>query len=129
MFNSLFAVCLLVEDVKRSTAFYKDVLGLEINSADGGFANFKLQGTELAIFEKKDATGMLPASYIKPSGGFLLGFRVKDLEQACATLKERGASFFEGPKQTAWGQKVAYFYDPDKNIWEVSEFEKEQQDN
>ena len=125
MFNSLFAVCLLVEDAKRSIAFYKDVLGLEVNYTDGGFANFKLQGTELAIFEKKEAASMFPASHMKPSGGFLMGFRVKDLGQACDTLKERGVSFFEGPKQTAWGQKVAYFYDPDKNIWEVSELEKE----
>ena len=27
---------------------------------------------------------------------------------------------FEGPKTTEWGQTVAYFKDPDGNIWEVS---------
>ena len=42
MFSKLFAVCLLVEDFDKSLSFYKDTLGLEVNSQEGKFANFKL---------------------------------------------------------------------------------------
>lgn len=44
MFSKLFAVCLLVDDFEKSLAFYKDTLGLEIDSQEGKFANFKLVG-------------------------------------------------------------------------------------
>ena len=36
-------------------------------------------------------------------------------------LKSKGVKILEGPKKTAWGQTVAYFNDPDNNIWEISE--------
>lgn len=121
MFNTLFAVCLLVNDFETSVAFYRDTLGLTVNYTEGKFANFKLQGTELAIFQKNAATAMFPAKFIKPTGGFLIGFQVDDLAKTCAELAAKGVTMFEGPKQTAWGQKVAYFHDPDANIWELSQ--------
>lgn len=106
MFHQLFAIC--------------DKLGLEVKSQEGKFANFKLGKTELAIFEKSGATAMFPAQYMKSGGGALLGFQVEDVTQACEELKSRGIKIFEGPKTTEWGQTVAYFLDPDGNIWEVS---------
>lgn len=121
MFNKLFAVCLLVDDFDKSFSFYKDTLGLEVSSTEGKFANFKLEGTELAIFEKEAAIAMFPAKYMKPSGGFLIGFQVNDLAEECTKLEKKGVQMFEGPKETAWGQKVAYFNDPDGNIWEISQ--------
>jgi len=121
MFNKLFAVCLLVDDFDKAFSFYKDTLELEVNSNEGKFANFKLEGTELAIFEKEAATAMFPAKYMKSSGGFLIGFQVNNLTEECAKLEKKGVRMFEGPKETAWGQKVAYFNDPDGNIWEISQ--------
>ncbi|MBM4401838.1 MAG: VOC family protein [Candidatus Cloacimonetes bacterium] len=51
MFNKLFAICLLVDDFEKSLEFYRDKLGLEVNSQEGKFANFKLGETGLAVFE------------------------------------------------------------------------------
>lgn len=121
MFNKLFAICLLVNDFDNSVAFYKETLGLKVNYTEGKFANFKLEGTELAVFEKEAAVAMFPRKYMKKSGGFLIGIQVENLSQACKKLKKKGIKFFEGPKETPWGQKVAYFHDPDENIWEVSQ--------
>ena len=120
MFNKLFAICLLVDDFKKSFSFYKDKLGLKINSQEGKFANFKLGETSFAIFEKNEATAMFDQKYMKPGGGAVIGFQVKDVDKACNKLKKKGVEIFEGPKTTEWGQKVAYFLDPDGNIWEVS---------
>ena len=121
MFNKLFAVCLLVSDFEKSLTFYRDVLGLEINSQDGKFANFKLEGTELAIFQRDEATAMVSKDQMGSGGGAVYGFQVDDVNKSCESLKTKGVEIFEGPKKTEWGQTVAYFKDPDDNIWEISE--------
>jgi len=63
---------------------------------------------------------MFPKKHMNSGGGAVLGFQVKNVENACKKLKEKGMKIFEGPKTTEWGQTVAYFKDPDKNIWEIS---------
>jgi catechol 2,3-dioxygenase-like lactoylglutathione lyase family enzyme len=120
MFNKLFANCLLVNDFDKSLAFYKDTLGLEVNTIEGKFADFKLEGTSLAIFEKEAATSMFSKEHMGQGGGVILAFQVEDVQKACDELKSKGIEIFEGPKTTPWGQIVAYFKDPDGNIWEVS---------
>lgn len=120
MFDKLFAVCLLVDDFEKSLSFYRDILGLEINSQEGKFADFKLGETQLAIFQKDEATAMFPKEFMGKGGGVSLAFQVEDVEKACEGLKTKGVKIIEGPKTTAWGQVVAYFLDPDNNIWEVS---------
>jgi catechol 2,3-dioxygenase-like lactoylglutathione lyase family enzyme len=122
MFDKLFAVCLLVEDFEKSLKFYKDTLGLKIKSQEGTqFAGFDLKGTEMAIFQKDGATAMFPKKHMGNGGGVVVGYHVENLNKACKELKAKGVDIFEGPKTTPWGQKVAYFKDPDNNIWEVSE--------
>lgn len=120
MFNKLFANCLLVNDFDKSMRFYRDILGLKVNSQDGKFADFKLEGTSLAIFEKEAAVAMFPKEHMGSGGGVVLAFQVDDVNKACGELKAKGVDVFEGPKTTEWGQTVAYFKDPDGNIWEVS---------
>ena len=121
MFNKLYAACLLVDDFDKSLDFYKNILGLTVNSQEGKFANFKLGETELAIFQKDEATAMFPKKYMGKGGSVSLAFQVLNVEKTAKELKVKGVNIFEGPKKTAWGQIVAYFLDPDDNIWEVSE--------
>lgn len=121
MFDKLFAVCLLVDDFDKSLAFYRNTLGLMVNVHEDGFANFHLGETEFAIFQKDAAAAMFPATFMKPSGGVVIGFQVDNLDDSCKALTDKGVTFFEGPKTTDWGQKVAYLHDPDGNILEISE--------
>jgi catechol 2,3-dioxygenase-like lactoylglutathione lyase family enzyme len=120
MFKKIFANCLLVNDFEKSMIFYRDVLGLKVNSQDGKFADFKMEGTSLAIFEKSAATAMFSRENMRAGGGVILAFQVIDVDKTCNDLKSKGVGIFEGPKTTEWGQTVAYFKDPDGNIWEVS---------
>lgn len=120
MFNKLYANCLLVNDFEKSLLFYKDILGLELNSQDGKYADFKLEGTLLAIFEKESAVAVFPKENMGNGGGIVLAFQVDDVDKICGLLKSKGVNIFEGPKTTDWGQTVAYFKDPDENIWEVT---------
>jgi uncharacterized glyoxalase superfamily protein PhnB len=64
---------------------------------------------------------MFPKEHMATSGGAVLAFQVNNLKDACQDLKTKGVDIFEGPKTTEWGQKVAYFKDPDGHIWEISE--------
>lgn len=121
LFNKLFAVCLLVNDFESSFDFYKKILGLEVNSNESKFANFKLGETELAIFQKDEATAMFPKIFMGNGGGVVVGFQTEDVEKTVENLKLKGVEIFEGPKKTTWGQTVAYFQDPDNNIWEISQ--------
>jgi catechol 2,3-dioxygenase-like lactoylglutathione lyase family enzyme len=120
MINKLFAICLLVKDFDKSMNFYKDVLGLELNSQDGGFADFKMDGTSLAIFERKAAESMFPGKYMGSAGGAVYAFQVEDVQKTHDALVKKGVTFIEDVKTTSWGQIVTYFTDPDGNIWEIS---------
>ncbi len=121
MFTKLYAICLLVEDYEKSLAFYKDTLGLELNSQDTKYTDFKLGETLFAIFQKEEATAMFPRNHMMSGGGCVIAFPVANVETACQELQNKGIEIFEGPKQMSWGQTVAYFKDPDGNILEVTE--------
>lgn len=120
MFNKLFANCLLVENFEEALDFYINKLGLEQEEQNGKLASFKMEGTSLAIFEKREATLMFPKSHMNKGGGNVLSFQVDSVEETIKKLKSNKVKIFEGPKVTPWGQTVAYFKDPDGNIWEVS---------
>ena len=120
MFNSLYAICLLVEDYKKSLSFYKDTLGLTVHSQDTNYTDFKLGGILLAIFQKDMATIMVPKIQMNTGGGAVIAFPAKDIEKACKELQKKGIDIFEGPKKMPWGQTVAYFKDPDHNILEIT---------
>lgn len=116
----LYAVCLLVKDLERSLVFYRDTLGLAINSQDAGYIDFKLGETLLGIFQKDAATAMFAKAHMASGGGAVFAYQVEDVARACEEIKAKGVDIFEGPKETPWGQQVAYFKDPDNNIWEVT---------
>ena len=118
--KSLYAVCLLVKNLEKSLVFYKDVLGLEVNSSDDGYVDFKLNDTLLAIFQNDKAGIMFPKEHMNTGGGAVYAYQVKDVDKACKDLINKGVEIFEGPKKMPWGQTVAYFKDPDNNIWEVT---------
>lgn len=120
MITKLFAVCLLVEDLAKSREFYETKLGLKLNSQDGGFVDYKLGESPLALFEKKTATAMFPAQFMSPAGGAVIALQVDNVEQTCLELRSKGVEIFEGPKTTSWGQTVAYLHDPDGHIIELT---------
>lgn len=116
----MFANCLLVNDFEKSLSFYRDILGLEVNTNEGKFANFKIDNIELAIMEKSLVTDLFPLDKITGNGSVLLCFQVEDVEKTYKNLSGKGVNFIAKPKLTSWGQMVAYFTDPDNNIWEIS---------
>ncbi len=116
----MFANCLLVKDFEKSFDFYKNKLELEVNVCEGGFANFKIENIELAILDRKNVVELGVEKYLNNGGSVFLCFQVEDIEKTYKKLLSHGVEFITAPKVTSWGQNVAYFLDPDKNIWEIS---------
>jgi catechol 2,3-dioxygenase-like lactoylglutathione lyase family enzyme len=122
MIKSLYAICLLVENLEKSLSFYTNVLELKVNSKDDGYIDFKLGDTLLAIFQKEKATAMFAARHMNRGGSAVLAFQVENVDEMCQMLHKKGVEIFEGPKTMPWGQVVAYFKDPDSNIWEITSY-------
>ena len=110
--TALRQIALTVADVGRSTAFYRDALGLPfLFSAGPNLAFLDVGGVRLML-----AT---PESGFTPGASSMLYFRVTDIDAAHARLAERGVAFPGVPHMIAampdhdlW---LDEFRDPDGN--------------
>lgn len=126
--KKIMAVWLAVEDLGRSIAFYRDKLGLPLKSTEEGFADFELEGADVALGTKKvieKTTGQKIT--IGGSRHLILGWEaVDDVDKLYEELKRKGVRFLSKPRTQPWGQRVAYFQDPDGHIWEISSWVKKE---
>lgn len=99
-----------VSDMARSTAFYRDTLGLPLKFTSPGWTEFNNGGTTLALHRHMggEARGAQPAA-----GQATLVFAVDDIQSAYEELQERGARFSMAPQKQASGQTLAVLHDPD----------------
>lgn len=108
-------IAITVNDVERSVAFYRDVVGL----------SFMFQAPNVAFFDCAGVRFMLgqsPQPDAKPSGTYLY-FDSEDIERDYATIESRGATVMERPHIVApLGDKhlwLGAFADPDGNVFEL----------
>jgi methylmalonyl-CoA/ethylmalonyl-CoA epimerase len=103
-------VALTVSDVARSTAFYRDAVGLRFLFA---------AGPSLAFLDLGNVRLMLsaPEGAFTPGSGTVLYLRVADIRASHATMLGRGVKFVDEPHLVApmpdhdlW---MCFFTDPD----------------
>lgn len=117
---------LVVSDVTRSTAWYRDVLGATVFREYGGSSVvLKFLGSWLLLVtgggptrDKPDATFAAPPSPTTVSASLVM--RVPDCQGAYETLKARGADFLTPPVTWDHGEVRAFFRDPDGHLFEIS---------
>ena len=115
------AIVVCTRDRARSTAFYRDVLGLEFAGEDNFAAVFNTGGVTLRLSVVAEFT---------PHGHTILGFRVADVPATVKALREKDVTFNRYP---AFPQddsgiltlpggaiRVAWFNDPDGNVLSVT---------
>lgn len=108
-------IAITVKDVERSTAFYRDTLGMRFLFAFPGLAFFDCDGVRLMLSkpEKKE--------FDHPSS--VLYFRVADINSAYQTLKSRNVDFIDEPhliaRMTDHDLWMAFFRDPDDNTFAI----------
>ena len=117
---------LVVSDLGRSIAWYRDVLGAELVGEYGGTsAVFRFVRCWLLVVtgggptaDKPTVTMMPPADPDAASAELIVA--VPDCRAAHAELTARGAAFLADPVEYAWEIR-AFFRDPDGHLFEISQ--------
>ena len=105
--------------------FYHQVLEFPIKLELESYVEFENEGVRLAISTTEvmaKATGQ--ASYQEPKKGhsFELAFKADSpthVDQDYQNLIAKGATPIKPPADQPWGQRTAFFADPDGNIHEI----------
>ena len=107
-----------VSDMKRSVAFYRDVMGLPLKFDSPEWSEFATDGATLALHraEKPAAPAVpeLPAGHCRP------GLSVGDLDAFHARMLEHRVECTQQPKDL-FGARIAQYLDPDGLVVSVTE--------
>ena len=116
---------ILSDDVPRLAAFYRDLLGFKIELDYGEHVEFESPGVRFAISARstmQNVTGNSEYSKTPQGHAFELAFLCDSSEQVDSTYDEliaKGASPIQPAADMPWGQRTAFFADPDGNIHEI----------
>ena len=119
---------LVVRDLARARAFYRDVLGAAIYGEYGGTSIvFDFNGAWLLVVTGGGPSPDKPRVVFVPPEqpnrvNHAMTIRVPDCEAAYETLRGRGARFLTAPVHTEHEIR-AFFRDPDGHLFEISQVE------
>ena len=113
---------LIVGDLERSKAFYREVFGLPPLHEEEDFAVFRFENTHVEL--RHDPAHQAPTSEAlgwaqKGAGQF--GIFVEDVDAVRAELEEHGVTVISGPADREWGMRTITFADPGGYIWEIAQ--------
>lgn len=107
-----------VKDLQASVKFYEEVLGLECYAVEEvkdqkvKTAFFRLGGTKIELLESTDPEGPI-GKFIEKKGEGVhhLAFAVEGIENALATLKDKGIQLVDQqPRKGAEGLDIAFLH-------------------
>jgi|SRR5262245_25317085 len=109
-----------VSDMKRSVAFYRDVVGLQLRLESPGWTEFATDGATLALHASKGPNPDKDGSLETPAGRCRPGLSVANLDEFHRRMVERRPACVQEPKET-FGARIAQYVDPDGLVISVSE--------
>lgn len=118
-------ICLLVESVERSIAFYVDKLGFKLRRRAEGFADFSGAGVTLAVWEREHmgrSTGVPARATTAAERKTIIAVEMARVSLIDDTYRELSAAavvFERPPADYPWNARCAYFVDPDGTLWEL----------
>ena len=116
----------IVDDMAAAVAFYRDVLGLEVEWNEGtGYATAKVAGAmHFGIWSRESAAeatlGDKEAASRIPLG-FTVEFEVDEVQAAADTLESKGWKVLQAPRTEDWGQTTSRFLSPSGALCGVAE--------
>lgn len=120
--NQVGYVILFVGDLERSTAFYRDAIGLPFKLHGDGYVEFATEGTRFGLYDRNrlgELTGQ-DAEAPGRAGGEVV-FLVGDVDAEAERLREAGVTILNGPVDRAWGHRTLHVEDPDGFVVELAE--------
>lgn len=128
-------VSIFVSDLARMTAFYRDVLGLDVDwDGSSPYAEFAHDGIRFSMYARDKVPGMLGCEVGYPqglNGTFSLVLDLpcfEDVDESYQRLVGRGALAVRLPRSEPWGTRSAYIADPDGNLIEIASWNRCQGD-
>lgn len=118
-------ITITTDDVPALSNFYREVLGFQVKHDSGEYVEFQNEGVRFAICARsalKAATGHPSYQKSKRGQSFELAFPLETPEAVDSTyagIVARGATPIKPPANMPWGQRTAFFADPDGNIHEL----------
>ncbi len=105
-------IIVYVSDMQRSTAFYRDVLGLPLKFSSPGWTEFNTGTTTIALHTTGDQK-LPPHQGRPPAGQAHIGFIVDDIQFVYEQLKAQDVYFSLPPQKQTSGVTLAVLHDPD----------------
>ncbi len=104
--GTLGLVMIVVKDMDRSVAFYRDVLGLKLLFKQSNWSQFDAGRIILGLHPEGEQVK------VGPTTGFSVGIYVEDIVRATSELKRRGGKLAIEPRDEPFG-RWALLKDPD----------------
>src|SRR5262245_28979079 len=108
-----------VSDMKRSVAFYRDVVGLPLKFESPGWTEFATEGSTLAL-HKSEGPGAKDDPHKVPPGRCRPGLSVPNLDEFHQRMVAKNVPCVQEPKEV-FGARIAQYLDPDGLGISVSE--------
>jgi lactoylglutathione lyase len=109
-----------VSDMKRSVAFYRDVIGLPLKFESSHWTEFVSEGAILALHAAEGAASEPDNPQQVPAGRCRPGLSVPNLDEFHQRMIEKGVPCVQPPK-AVFGARIAQYADPDGLVISVSE--------
>lgn len=113
-------ILIVVNNIERSKAFYKDLFGFTV-AADFGENVVLTEG--LVLQEKKLWESFIGRKVVTGGNDAELYFEENDIDGFLKRLddSEYSIEYLNRCKEHDWGQRVIRIYDPDKHVIEIGE--------
>ena len=116
-------ILIVVNDIEKSKAFYKELFGLEVITDFGG--NVML--TEgLVLQERTGWEALLEREVVSGGHAAELYFIENDMDSFLKKLEKSNHTieYVSACAENAWGRRTVRIYDPDKHVIEIAEILK-----
>ena len=125
MIRHFAGVAEIVEDFEAAIQFYRDTLGLEVESLSEGYATATVPGVlHFGIWSRAEAA---EATYGSPDAaervplGFTIAFEVDEVTEAAQHLNNEAVEVVQPTKTEPWGQVTSRFITPSGALCEIAE--------
>jgi lactoylglutathione lyase len=117
-------VVLFASDFERLLKFYSEKVQLPVRLLAEGYAEFVVEGAKLALLARERLPELVGRGHLeRPGAGCHEGavtVLVEDVDRTHRGMAERGVTFLTEPQDRPWGQRSAYFEDPEGHLIEIA---------